>query len=189
MVRRLFSVPLFYPLLSEVPHPHDFYEELLGQMQPKLLAYILSLVANVADAKDVLQESNRVINSKIGELRRADRFAAWAYRIAYFQSLALLKKRKGDRLSFGDGLLENVAALSEEVGEECERSLSRLDRCLARLQDQSRFVVSDFYYANLSLKQIAAKRSLQANHVTQILYRARKALHGCITQLEKNDHE
>ena len=158
-------------------------------MQPKLLAYILSLVANVADAKDVLQESNRVIAAKIGELKRQDRFAAWAYRIAYFQSLSLLKQRKSDRLSFGESVLENIAELSEEAGETCERSLSRLERCLARLQDKSRLVVSDFYYAGLSIKQIAQKRSLQANHVTQILYRSRRALHDCITQLEKNEHE
>jgi RNA polymerase sigma-70 factor, ECF subfamily len=154
--------------LNEAPQPLEFYEALLGQMQPKLLAYILSLVANVADAKDVLQESNR---------------------IAYFQSLSLLKQRKSDRLSFGESVLENIAELSEEAGETCERSLSRLERCLARLQDKSRLVVSDFYYASLSIKQIAQKRSLQANHVTQILYRSRRALHDCITQLEKNEHE
>lgn len=158
-------------------------------MQPKLLAYIISLVANVADAQDVLQESNRVVFAKLGELRRADRFAAWAYRIAYFQSLALLKKRRGDRLSFGDELLENIAELSEVAGEDSERSLGHLERCLARLQDRSRFVVSDFYYANLSIKAIAAKRAIQENHVTQILYRARKALHDCINKLEENEHE
>ena len=158
-------------------------------MQPRLLAYILSLVANVADAQDVLQESNRVIFAKLGELRRADRFTAWAYRIAYFQSLAQLKKRKGDQLRFGDELLENLAELSETVGDQNEQSLGRLERCLARLPDRSRFVISDFYYANLSIKAIAAKRAIQENHVTQILYRARKALHECINQLEENEHE
>ncbi len=181
--------------MSVIPHttedssPIDFYQELLGQMQPKLLGYILSLVANVADAKDVLQETNRVITTKISELRQADRFAAWAYRIAYFQSLAFLKKSRRDPHQFGDELLTNIAAMSEEVAESTESGLARLDRCLARLPDRSRFVVSDFYSADLSIEEIGRKRSIQPNHVAQILYRSRKALHACITQIEEQENE
>lgn len=158
-------------------------------MQPKLLGYIMSLVANATDAQDVLQESNRVITAKLGELRQADRFAAWAYRIAYFQSLAFLKKSSRDRHQFGDELLTNIATMSEEVAESAESGLVRLDQCLARLPDRSRFVVSDYYYADLSIEEIGRKRSIQPNHVAQILYRSRKALHACITQLEENEDE
>ncbi|GAB5559700.1 MAG: sigma-70 family RNA polymerase sigma factor [Synoicihabitans sp.] len=177
------------PHLNEDSSSQDFYTELLEQMQPKLLGYILALVADVTDAKDVLQETNRVITTKLGELRQADRFSAWAYRIAYFQSLAFLKSRKRDRHQFGDDLLANVAALSEDLNEQMEQSWKRLEHCLARLPDRSRLVVSDFYYADLSLEEIGQKRSMQANHVAQILYRSRKALHTCITQLEDEENE
>ena len=177
------------PNINEDTPSSDFYQELLTQMQPKLLGYIISLVAHVADAQDVLQESNRVITGKLGELRQADRFAAWAYRIAYYQSLAFLKKKGCDRHQFGDELLTNIAAMSEEVAEATESGLERLDRCLARLPDRSRFVVSDYYYADLSIEEIGNKRSIQPNHVAQILYRSRKALHACITQLEEHENE
>lgn len=158
-------------------------------MQPKLLGYIISLVADVTDAKDVLQETNSVIAAKIGELKQADRFTSWAYRIAYFQSLAFLKKCRRDRHVFGDALLADVAALSESLNQETERAWARLERCLARLPDRSRLVVSDYYYAGLSLDEIGRNRSMQPNHVAQVLYRSRQALHACITQLEETDHE
>jgi len=158
-------------------------------MQPRLLGYIISLVADVTDAKDVLQETNRVIAAKIGELKQADRFAAWAYRIAFFQSLAFLKKCQRDRHVFGDDLLRNLAALSEDLNGQLEQSWGRLERCLARLPDRSRLVVSDYYYAGLSLVEIGDNRSMQANHVAQVLYRSRQALHTCITQLEEAEHE
>ncbi|MBT5902168.1 MAG: sigma-70 family RNA polymerase sigma factor [Opitutaceae bacterium] len=177
------------PDINDDPLLSDFYQEILGQMQPKLLGYIMSLVANAVDAQDVLQESNRVITAKLDELRQADRFAAWAYRIAYYQSLAFLKKSGRDRHQFGDELLSNIAAMSEEVAEATETGLARLDRCLARLPDRSRFVVSDYYYADLSIEEIGRKRSIQPNHVAQILYRSRKALHACITQLEEIENE
>lgn len=157
-------------------------------MQPRLYAYILSLVANRTDAKDVLQESNRVIMRKIGELKQADRFGAWAYKIAYFQSLSFLKKRKRDRHSFGDELLENLSDLSVGVDDETEGTLRRLENCLAKLQEKPRSIVSDYYYGGLSTKDIAAKRGLAANHVAQILFRARKALFECMTQSENSDY-
>lgn len=158
-------------------------------MQPKLLGYIITLVADVTDAKDVLQETNSVITTKIGELKQAERFATWAYRIAYFQSLAFLKRCRRDRHVFGDELLADMAALSESLNEKTEQVWSRLERCLARLPDRSRLVVSDYYYTGLSLDEIGRKRSMQANHVAQVLYRSRQALHACITQLEEKENE
>ena len=177
------------PQISDDSSPLDFHAELLERMQPKLLGYIISLVADVTDAKDVLQETNRVIAAKISELKQADRFAAWAYRIAYFQSLAFLKKCQRDRHVFGDELLADLAELSENLNEEAERGWGRLDRCLARLPDRSRLVVSDYYYIGLSLEEIGRSRSLQTNHVAQILYRSRQALQTCITQLEDAENE
>ena len=168
--------------------PINFYEELLTQIQPKLLAHILALVANPTDAKDVLQECNRIILDKIGELKQADRFGSWAYRIAYFQSLSFLKKRKRHRLNFSETLLENIAETNERDHRLTERNFRRLEHCLSKMQEKARSVVCDFYYGKMPIKEIAVKRQLAANHVAQILFRARKALFECITQLEDRDH-
>jgi len=161
---------------------------MLAQMQPRLFAYVLSLVTDPSDAKDVVQECNRVILRKIGELKQSERFAAWSYRIAYYQSLSFLKKRKRYRRAFSESLIEQIAEVSEQVDEESERRLARLESCIGRLQERTRAIISDYYYSGLSVKEIAAKRALETNNVAQILFRARKVLFECMTQSEENDH-
>ena len=175
--------------MNENAQPIDFYEELLERLQPRLYGYILSLTASPADAKDVLQESNRVILDKIGEFQQPNKFDAWTYKIAYYQSLSFLQKRKRSKLVFNNDLLQTIADETEEIDTRIEVRLTRLDRCLAQLQDRTHAIVSDYYYRNLSIKQIAAERTLKTNHIAQVLFRARKALFQCMTELETDTHE
>ncbi len=175
--------------MNENPQPINFYEELLKQLQPRLYGYILSLVASPNDAKDVLQESNRVILAKIDRFEKSEKFDAWAYRIGYYQSLSFLQKRNRSRLSFNDELLQTLADETEQTDARIESQLNRLERCLGQLQDRTRTIVSDYYYENQSVKEIAANRALKPNHVAQVLFRARKALFQCITQRETDNHE
>ena len=60
----------------------------------RLYAYILTLVANHADAEDVLQEASLVMWDKFDEEHPPDNFVAWACRIAYFKVLDFSKKRR-----------------------------------------------------------------------------------------------
>lgn len=167
--------------------PLSFYEALLAQHQPRLYAYILALVAHPADAKDVLQESNQVILSKLGELEKADRFTSWSYRIAYFQSLSLIKKRKRRWGLQSEVLLENIAKLSDSMSNQNEGKLRQLETCLEKLSEKTRSIVVEYYYRNQSIKDIGGSLGMNANHVAQILFRARKALYECMISVERND--
>lgn len=175
--------------LNSNAQPIDFYEELLGRLQPRLYGYILSMTASPTDAKDVLQESNRVIINKIGEFQQPSKFDAWAYKIAYYQSLSFLQKRKRSKLTFSDGLLQSIADETEATDVRIEGHLNRLETCLAQLQNSTRVIVSDYYYRSLSIKQIAEERTLKTNHIAQVLFRARKALFQCMTKQETYTHE
>ncbi len=175
--------------MNENTQPISFHEELLEQLQPRLYGYILSLIANPSDSKDVLQESNRVILAKIVDFKHPNKFDAWAFKIAYYQSLSFLQKRKSNQLTFDASLLETIAHESEAIDSKTEEKLSNLERCLSQLQDRTRTIVSDYYFHNNPIKQIARERNLKINHVAQVLFRARKALFTCITEMETKNHE
>ena len=87
------------------------------------------------------------------------------------------------------GLLQTIADESERIDTQIEAKLLRLEGCLAQLQDRTRAIVSDYYYENLSIKEIADGRSLKTNHIAQVLFRARKALFQCMTDPETDTHE
>lgn len=184
MTKRILPRPL-----NSSAQPIDFYEELLGRLQPRLYGYILSITASPTDAKDVLQESNQVILDKIGEFQHPAKFDAWAYKVAYYQSLSFLQKRKRSKLTFSDDLLQSIADETETTDSRIEGQFTQLEACLGQLQDRTRAIVSDYYYRNLSIKQIAEERTLKTNHIAQVLFRARKALFQCMTAQETDNHE
>jgi len=84
--------------------------------QPVLQAYILTLHPNRSEAQDILQETNVVLWQKIGEFRSGTNFKAWAFRVAYLQTLAHFKRvKRGGWLQFSDELVETLAEESEQV--------------------------------------------------------------------------
>ena len=168
--------------------PAVFHEALLEKLQPRLYGYILSLTASPVDAKDVLQETNCVILNKLGEFKQPDKFDAWAFKIAYFQTLSFLQKKSRSKLVFNEKLLDTLASESEAIDSEIEIRIGQLDKCLSKLQDRTRTIICDYYFENLSTKDIGKKRNLTPNHVAQLLHRARKALYNCILKLDKTNH-
>src|SRR5688572_9156273 len=70
------------------------------QNQRRVYAYILTLLANRADADDALQEASLVMWDKFDPDSPPDDFAAWGCRIAYFKVLDIRKKRQRSRVLF-----------------------------------------------------------------------------------------
>ncbi len=182
------SFSLLFPLNENAKNPVIFHETLLENLQPRLYGYILSLTANPTDAKDVLQETNCVILGKLGDFGQSGKFDAWAFKIAYFQTLSFLQKRSRRKVVFNDELLDSIAAESESIDSEIDFRIGRLDSCLSKLQDRTRTIVCDYYFENLSIKEIAKKRNLKPNHIAQLLHRARRALHDCILKKDYSNH-
>ena len=75
-------------------------EELVGQLtacQGKLYGYIMSLLPDAHQARDVLQETNLVIWRKAAEYEAGTNFGAWVSRIAFYQVMAHRSRQKRDR--------------------------------------------------------------------------------------------
>ncbi len=175
--------------MNEPTQPIQFYEELLERLQPRLSGYILSLTASPSDVDDIRQETNHVLLSKMGDFKQPGNFDAWAFKIAYFQSLSFLQKRSRSKLAFNETLLKTIADEYATPDNEIEKRINHLERCLSQLQDRTRSIVNEYYFHNRSINEIAGSFSLKPNHVAQVLYRARKALFKCIIETETNRHE
>ena len=57
----------------------------LTNSQARLFAYILSLLRNSEEARDVLQETNLVLWKKLEEYSEIVSFEAWSTKVAYFK--------------------------------------------------------------------------------------------------------
>ena len=163
---------------------HDAFTSQLVAVQRRLYAYILTILPNLADADDVLQETNSVLLRKRKEYTVGTEFGAWARRVAYFEVLALRKKRQRERgrLLFADqSLLDNLAQEAVDRFTTGDQGLlARLERCSEKLSPFHRQLIRFRYGSNILSEQIAEKLGRSAGAVRQLLYRIRTRLLKCV---------
>jgi len=151
----------------------------LTDWQNRLFAYLVTLLGNTHDARDVLQETNLVLWQKIDEFDSSTKFGAWAKKCAYFQALAFLRDRKRDKHIFDDDLLARFADEETDHGDEEERELALRD-CLLQLPDNQREIISERYRKNSPVRQVARLFGKKENAMKVTLMRIRQALYRCI---------
>ncbi len=157
------------------------FSQRLTQIQRRLYAYVLALVPNRAEADDILQEANLVLCRKAGEYDEDGNFDGWAFRIARFQVMAYLKKRKRNRLLLSDEMVQMVA---EEVEDTTRFDAMKraLGHCLDKLSPQSRSVARLRFEKEKSLLEIAEETGRPAGTIGTALFRIRQTLARCVRQ-------
>lgn len=173
-------------MISQVKHsdspdnsPSGF-ADLMADHQPRLLGYILSLVADEHSAKDILQETNVTLLKKSRDYEPGTNFTAWAFRVAYFEVLTWRRRRGRDRLQFNDELVESLASTAEDTAPTYDARLDALKRCIGELPDRQREVVERRYLKGESVQGIADDLGFKANAASQLLFRARTNLMKCV---------
>ena len=162
-------------------HSESFLVLVTGA-QRMLYAFILRLVPSMADADDILQETNLVLWSKQAEFTPGTDFRAWAFRIARFQVMAHRKRQSLDRLIFGDGLVARLARQAESDCAALDDKRELLVECLRKLSDSQRQLLDDHYGNRLSGREIADRTGRKADAVFQALHRTRETLLRCIEE-------
>ncbi len=171
-------------------HSEDRFLTQLIEAQRRLYAYILTLVPQLTDADDVLQETNAVLLRKRDEFTPGTSFPAWACRVAYFEVCAYYKRQHRDRHSFAsdEALLESLAAVAQERYDRQDLLLQALSRCLQGLSPQDRQMITLRYRGDASAEAIAERTGRTPGAVRQVLYRIRKSLLACIDRRLASEH-
>ncbi|NWK56546.1 sigma-70 family RNA polymerase sigma factor [Verrucomicrobiaceae bacterium N1E253] len=164
-------------------HPEQQFIQLITEHQSELAAYIRSIMPTAPGKKDVLQETNIVLWEKRNELRDLSGFTPWAYRIAYFQTLAHLKKRKRQKTVYLEpDVLDQIATEHSFIGsqEEGIRAADALNHCLTKLTPDDYQLVTFHYQQHGGLKEYAQQIKSSLGRVKHALIRIRGNLRTCI---------
>jgi RNA polymerase sigma-70 factor, ECF subfamily len=172
------------------PAVAEFVRRLTG-CQPRLYAYIMTLVLDPHEADDVLQQANLVMWEKLDEFLVCENFDALACRVAYFQVLAYRRDRSRQRrrLLFDDQLIETLATAVRGKTDAFQGYLAALRDCMAKLPDVQRELVRKRYEPGGSVNSIAADHGDSPNNVSASLYRIRKLLLACIRENLAEDRD
>lgn len=168
-------------MAARKPIDEGEFVTLLTRHQAAVYAYILSLHPDRVAAQDIAQETSLVMWRKITDFEKGTNFRAWAMRIAYWQTMAYLKKRKRAATScFSDELLTLLAGEAEFVLEEHDERRDALKRCLQKLPEGDTSLIQAHYQDGHSVRHLAGRLGKTPAAVKQAMYRIRKQLRSCI---------
>jgi RNA polymerase sigma-70 factor, ECF subfamily len=159
----------------------DFVRLLMAN-ERRVFAYILTLLPNVADAEDVLQETSIVLWRKFPEYQPGTDFTSWAFCIAHNMVRNRLAKNYRCRVKFDEQLLVTVAADTEQMREELDLGHTFLAECINELSLGDRDLLNRRYQSGATIKSVAAAVGRSVEGMYKTMRRIHDALHACVSR-------
>ena len=153
---------------------------LLAKHERMIYGYVLSLVPNVADADEIVQETCLRLWDEFDKYVPGSSFAAWSLTVAHYEVLTWRKRASRSKLVFDDSLVELIGQERESMEETAGPRHEALGECLQELTDRNRQLVAECYSSGKKIKEVAAKLQRTEASVYKALERIRGALHQCI---------
>ena len=169
--------------------PQTPFETELRLAQVAVLGYLVRLTGHLADARDLLQETNLTAWDK------RESFVPGTSLVAWMRAIALNHYRNATRRELARRTVsildDDLVAMVETRHLEREREETRkrrfLQLCLGKLPERQRAVIESYYYDGASLEEIGSAHSRKANAMAQLLHRARLNLIECVRRESHRD--
>ncbi len=156
----------------------DVYKDLVFTLAIRMLK-------NREEAEEVSQDTFIKIYKALPKFKGESKLSTWIYKVAYNTCLDQIKKnnRRYDEVAI-DSFSENqIKTLDNALDalEEKEQQQTIQD-CLQQLTSKDSFLLTLFYFEELSLEEISKVVNMEANTVKVNIHRARKRLGNILKQ-------
>ena len=139
----------------------------------------LRMLKNREEAEEVAQDTFVKMFKSLAKFKGNSKFSTWIYKIAYNTCLDNLKRNKKKMVADNiDEIAEYKTGSHNNTFEilEAKEQQQIVQRCLQMLPGDESFLLTLYYFEDLSLDEIAAIAGIKANNVKIKLYRSRKKL-------------
>ena len=134
-----------------------------------MLSHAYRMTKDSEVAKDIAQESWKVITSKLGNLRSPRAFKVWVYRIISNKAADWIKARQKERT-----LIQEQVEV--EVVDDSGENLITMKQALNELPAGSKLILTMFYMDKHSVREIGEILGLSSGTVKSRLFYSRKKL-------------
>lgn len=142
------------------------------------------IVKDADDAKDIAQDSWRMIMNKIQDLKDPLSFSGWAMRIVYSKSLDAVRESNRNKLK--QGKLSNEEIIETEVCEDNSEIKTKLLTAIKSLSHNHQMVLKLFYVEEYSLKKISKTLKISIGTAKSRLFHAREHLKLILKENKNN---
>lgn len=150
--------------------------ELVGENLKTLYAWALYRVSHKEDAEDLCADVSLAVIENAQRLRCDDAFYGWFWQVARNTYANFLKARSKNTSCDLESIAEPEASDTPETIAVQKETYSVLYREIALLAKNHRECSVDYYFNELSVKEIAEKRGLTPESVKYYLFKTRKIL-------------
>jgi RNA polymerase sigma-70 factor, ECF subfamily len=153
---------------------------LLLSHRAMLLGYIASIVRDPDLAEDVFQNVAVVVLDKAGVVARDEEFPAWARRVARYESLTALRKRKRSPELLDQSVLELLEDEWSAADGAPAPARKALRECVEKLSPYAQQLIRMRYVDELSALDVADRLNRSPNTIYVALSRTYRHLAGCV---------
>jgi len=169
--------------MGDSPAPSDHtlqVQRLFVQHQQVVLYYVLTIVPDLADAQDIVQETFLTITRKAETYTLGTNFPAWACTTARYQALQFQRTRARAAARLDDDVLEMLYSEDASPPDNLEPRTEALKNCLDRLTPKALELIRLRYHLGQLPEDIATTVGWTPNSVRVALTRARQILRACV---------
>jgi RNA polymerase sigma-70 factor (ECF subfamily) len=147
----------------------------------KDLVYTLALrmMKHTEEAEEAAQDTFIKVYKSLDKFKGESKFSTWIYRVAYNTCLDRLKKNKRQQytVEINEYTEHQVKTLDNALDKiEAKEREQTIQDCLALLPSEDSFLLTLYYFEELSLEEIGKIVDLKPNNVKVKLFRSRKKL-------------
>lgn len=165
--------------MQDNPDPEDLFRQQWVHWQPRIYAYIRTLVFNRTDAEDLLQEVAAVLWRRIDEFEPGTRFDQWAFSVARNKVLNFQKKKGRDRARFSDAFEEVLASEASPPSPRADL-LDALETCVEQLPSHQRELLRRRYEPQATSRSVAQELGRSESAISRTLNKVYAMLMSCI---------
>lgn len=146
----------------------------------RIRAFTISLVRSPADADDILQNAYLVLWAKREKYNPESSFFAWACGVVLIEVRVFARKAAREKLLFDTELIETLASEYLEKASDLDSKIAALQKCMAKLDDKDRELLTDRYRSGFKPKELSAQRNCPLPTLYSALSRIRRLLLRCV---------
>lgn len=151
------------------------------QSERELLRYVIAIVPNVTDARDVVQETALALWKQIDKYDSSRPFIPWACRFALNEARMFLRtESRRRRRHLAEDVVHLLEARRVEAADDLDARRRHLATCVEALPERQRSVVKGYYFEDETVEVIAARLGRTVDSIYKALQRTRRALQRCI---------
>ncbi|MGB0766180.1 MAG: sigma-70 family RNA polymerase sigma factor [Phycisphaeraceae bacterium] len=169
---------------TQQDNPADYARRLLAT-QPRLRAYVRSMVFNAGDVDDLLQDVATIGWERFGDYDRARPFDRWLLGVARNRVLQYFENQKKRPNLLSAEALRRLEGVAFESSGRANELQDALESCLAKLSLEDHELVSLRYAPGQNNRSVASKLSVSESKVSRSLNRIYAQLLLCIKRFER----